>query len=291
MAEPTLLIAHSDDSAAKALRSALEQQGYAVPDGAASSAAVVQRIRTEEVALALIDVHLGERYAGFQVGQYVHNATAIPIVYVAAEPDETLAERIRENEAYGLITEPRNAGAVAAQVRIALDRHEREQGAWSRLGGLLRLLDAQPDAIVAVNSAGRVTFMNAAAQAFAHQSLEDYGEHAVEECFPTAEDEHPVHAVLEGQPPPEGLCTLTTESGSHTITNRSIVPVTHRDASMAGAVWIFAEASATSSPEAPGSGQAEERLRMLEELIAEMGLGDRLESLIQERKQQATPGV
>jgi DNA-binding response OmpR family regulator len=287
MAEPTLLIAHSDETAAKALRSALEQQGYAVPTVAQSSAEVVQRIRTDEIALALIDVHLGEMYAGFQVGQYVHNATAIPVVYVAVEPDETLAERIRENEAYGLITTPRNTGAVAAQVRIALDRHEREQGAWHRLGGLLRLLDAQPEAVVAINGEGRVTFMNAAAQTFAQQSMEEFGEHAVEECFPV-DGAHPVTAVLQGQAAPEGPFALTTQAGTQSIETRSIAPVTRRDDSVAGAVWMFTEAGAASGA---SEEQAAERLRMLEELIAEMGLGDRLESLIQERKQQAPSGV
>jgi hypothetical protein len=51
---------------------------------------------------------------------------------------------------------------------------------------------------------------------------------------------------------------------------------------------MFTEAGAASGA---SEEQAAERLRMLEELIAEMGLGDRLESLIQERKQQAPSGV
>lgn len=288
MAEPTLLIAHSDETAAKALRSALEPQGYAVSTVAQSSAEVVQRIRTEDISLALIDVHLGDMYAGFQVGQYVHNATSIPVVYVAVDPDETLAERIEKNEAYGLITAPRNAGAVAAQVRIALDRYEQEQGAWHRLGGLLRLLDAQPEAVVAVNSEGRVTFMNAVAQAFAQESLDDLGEHAVDTYFPV-EGTHPVTAVLEGQSAPDGPFALTTQSGTQSIENRSIAPVTRRDESIAGAVWMFTEAGASAG--ASAEGDAAERLRMLEELIAEMGLGDRLESLIQERQQQTPSGV
>lgn len=286
MAEPIILIAHPDEQASEAMRAALAQRGYSVTAVVRSSSDVVQQVNEQKPDLALVGVHLEGRYSGFQVGRHIHSTCHAPVVYVATDTDAAVAERMDGDEAFGLITRPHDPGALAAQVKMALHRYQHERGAWTRLAGLLRLLDAMPEAVVAVNGDGQVTYANAQAQTFAQQAPTEAEDAAAAALFPVAgAGPHPVEQVLRGEAA-ASRAALMVEGEERPIQHRTLAPVTRNDESTAGVVWIFQ--GAEDQPSAGSENRAEERLRVVEELIAEMGLGDRLEAMIRERQQTPT---
>lgn len=287
MAEPTILIAHSDEQASEAMRAALAQRDYDVIAVVQSSSDAVQYLNEQAPDLALVDVHLDGRYTGFQVGTHIFSASNAPVVYVATDTDAAVAERMGGDEAFGLITRPHDPGALTAQVKVALHRHQQERGAWTRLAGLVRLLDAMPEAVVTVNSEGQVTYANAQAKTFAQAAPSEAEETSASRLFPVAESgPHPVEQLLRGEDA-DSHVTLMVEGEERSVQSRALVPVAREDGSAAGAVWVFQEAPDQATDASEGQ-RAKERLRVLEELIAEMGLGDRLEAMIQERRQTPT---
>jgi PAS domain-containing protein len=179
---------------------------------------------------------------------------------------------------------------LRANVEIALSTYQEEQQVEQRLEEVSEMLDNIDDAIATVNTNGRVTYMNATAQAYANPDPQADNPRDVETLFRVVDPssgervttDHPVRQVLGGGAVKPGTeVTLRTRNGQHHRVHIITASLIQRDGQTVGAVWAFGPAGVsgpggvTEGAAADASGDAaRERLELIESLLKELGMSE-----------------
>jgi AmiR/NasT family two-component response regulator len=114
--------------------------------------------------LVLMDIILRGPMDGVQAAEVIQSMHPCPVVYVTAHSDRTTLDRAKLTAPYGYILKPVSERELHVAIEIALHRHRMEKQLmeskeWFRV--TLRSID---EAIIALDTSGRVTFINPAAQ-------------------------------------------------------------------------------------------------------------------------------
>lgn len=288
MSRPSLLVAERTAEAAQALGETLEQRDYDVIACVDSARAVLDSLQRQRPHLVLLAADLDGEIDPIQAALHIRDGYFMPVLFIADEPDQVTLEGMRRSGANGCIRRPIRPADLCASIEIARARHQDERQLWQRLAGLDDILSTIGDAVVATNAQGHVTYMNPAARERATTDAHTPDSTAVEDVFAVANaDPHPVRRVLdEGvAQSPNMPVALVREAGDPTLISTStLAPIRRSDGQVAGVVWVFGD---TAAPVPAPEDTAAERLHQLEALLKDLGLGDRLDTILTQRKKAA----
>jgi two-component system cell cycle sensor histidine kinase/response regulator CckA len=143
----------------------LETMGYEVTAVAVSAADCVRAAEHRQPDLVLMDIALQGDLDGIGAAQLLRERFDIPIVFLSGYADDRTVRRAKLAGALGYLLKPYRWSELKSAVEVALFRHQLECQMRERERWLSATLHAIGDAAIAVDSAGKVTFMNTAAEA------------------------------------------------------------------------------------------------------------------------------
>ncbi|MDZ7392217.1 MAG: PAS domain S-box protein [candidate division KSB1 bacterium] len=145
----------------------LQTLGYQVVGIAASGEDAIAKAQRERPDLVLMDIKLKGEMDGVQAAEEIRRHLDIPVVYLTAYSDETTLQRAKITQPFGYVLKPFEERELHTAVEMALYRHTLERRLRESEQWLATTLRSIGDAVVATDAAGRITFMNPAAEAIA----------------------------------------------------------------------------------------------------------------------------
>lgn len=164
---PTIVVVEDDAASNKMLEYTFLREGFlTIP--AFSVAEALNLIHERKVDLMLVDVGLPDG-SGFDVCRDIkeNHGLSIPVIFISAHEDTSIKVKAFEAGAVDYITKPLVSAEVVARVRTHL-RLKEATGAVDELRDRNRVLkaiaDATSDAVATIDSKGRITSFNSAAE-------------------------------------------------------------------------------------------------------------------------------
>lgn len=179
----TILVVEDERLVALDLQRSLEQMGYVVPATPASKEEALAAVRKYEPDLVLMDLRLDGPDDGVATAAALHAERDVPVVFLTAYADEATVARARTVQPYGYLVKPIRGEDLRSTLAIALYRHAMETRLRQREQWFSTTLRAIGDAVIAVDSAGMVTYLNPAAEGLTGVSAGAAVGHPIDDCF------------------------------------------------------------------------------------------------------------
>ena len=167
-----ILVVEDERITAEDIKCGLQNAGYTVPAIVDSGEDAIEKTEEFNPDLVLMDIKLKGEIDGIMAAEDIRSRFGIPVIYITAYSDDNTVQRakITEPSGYilkeqtGLIKKPFEESELHTAIEITLYRHKMERrlrnnAKW--MGALLRSIN---DGVVAVDSGGRVKFMNSVAE-------------------------------------------------------------------------------------------------------------------------------
>src|ERR1043165_6196098 len=204
---PEILIVEDDATTAMLVEIQLKALGYHVMGTVASGEAALPLAAKRRPDLVLMDVMLAGAMDGVETArQLLHSGHAMPVVFLTARNDHATMERIRGSMPFGCLIKPPGEEELGTAIGIALRGHELERQASRSQENLA--------AVIALDSEGHVTFLNAAAERLCGCERYDVEGRLLDEALPQPVDEH-------GAPATSWSRLLAIGGTEHTVSLRS----------------------------------------------------------------------
>ena len=127
-----------------------------------------QAIRvTEETRpdLVLMDIRLKGALDGIQAAALIRERFDVPVVYLTAHSDPSTLDRAMEGASFGYVLKPFQEKDLRIAIASAVSRARSEQALKEKNAMYASMLASIADAVVAVDTLGEISFLNAAAVA------------------------------------------------------------------------------------------------------------------------------
>ncbi len=173
MAKARILIVEDEALVAADLRQRLLGFGYDVAGVASTGSEALEIARQVHPDLMLLDIKLPGSPDGIGVGERLREEEFIPAIYLTAYSDDEMVERARKTHPYGFIIKPFNERQLFATIQIALSRSEMEKRIREGFRWISESLSAETDGVIAVNTEGRVMFINKALRSMGGWNQDD----------------------------------------------------------------------------------------------------------------------
>lgn len=160
----SVLIVEDERIVAKDIQLTLRSLGYDAYALAASADEAVARAEERRPDLVLMDIRIRGAKDGIEAAQTMRDRFDVPVVFLTAHADDATLDRASRTQPYGYLLKPVKAAELRSAVEIALYKHVAEKRERARERWYATTLHAIADAVVSVDGAGRVTFVNAAAE-------------------------------------------------------------------------------------------------------------------------------
>ena len=139
----------------------LEYDAYAI---AASAEQALARASETCPDLVLMDIRIQGTLDGISTAQILRERFGVPVVYLTAHSDDATLERAKVTEPHGYLIKPVKATELRSAIEVSLYKHAMELRLRERERWFATTLCSIADAVIAVDLAGRVTFINPAAE-------------------------------------------------------------------------------------------------------------------------------
>lgn len=118
-----------EDEAVIALRlqERLNKMGYEVVDIVHSGDGAVEKARSLQPDLMLLDIMIPGKLDGIQVAETVKSELDIPVIFLTAYSEDKIIERAKQAEPYGYIVKPFQDRELKAAIEVALYKKEMER--------------------------------------------------------------------------------------------------------------------------------------------------------------------
>ncbi len=160
-----ILIAEDESVTAARLAEMLIAMGCDVGMTVRSGEEAVRAAAELRPDLVLMDIVLEGKVDGIEAAREITGTLDIPVIYVTAYDDEETIARVNTTDISGFILKPLRINQLRPAVEIALRKHRLERELRYRENLLASLLASLDEAIISTDTAGAITFMNAAASA------------------------------------------------------------------------------------------------------------------------------
>lgn len=203
--ETSILIVEDEGLIALDLRKKIEQAGYSVPlvaDNSADALLAAERLRP---SLVLMDIRLRGEQDGIATADQIRRQFHIPVMFVTAHADPDTLERAKITEPFGYIVKPFHSVDFRAQIEMALWKHRMEQKLRASEAWLATTFGNVADALIATDSEGNISFMNAPASVLTGWESIDAKGKPLLEVFQVFEEMtglpviHPLEALYDGR--------------------------------------------------------------------------------------------
>ena len=138
----TILIVEDEFAVADHLSRILTSFGYQCLEPVGDFTSAREVLCTQSPDIAILDIHLGGKLTGIDLGQYLYDHHAIPFLYLTAFGDDDTIEKAKLTKPSGYLMKPFKKQDLKPAIEIALsnyhspvdkDRKEMVQGQWNSL--------------------------------------------------------------------------------------------------------------------------------------------------------------
>ncbi len=179
----SVLIVEDENIVALDLKTRLQTLGYEIAGVVPSGEEAVRIAEHQRPDILLMDIRLKGRLDGIETAERITRELDIPVVYLTAYADEQTLERAKLTEPYGYILKPFDERELQTTLSMALYKHEVQRGIREREQRLQAILNSIDDAVIGVDSHGRVSFLNPKAESLTGWSAEAALGHRLQQVF------------------------------------------------------------------------------------------------------------
>ncbi len=144
---------------------------------------VISSVSTAEEAIALagqlrpdlvlMDIRLRGKLDGIAAAEEIYTTYGIPSIYLTAYADDCTVERAMETAPFGYILKPFKRSDLLLAIKVAIQRHEREQTSTAQTRRYNAMLNSLGEGAIATDADGQITDMNDAAERMTGWSAQD----------------------------------------------------------------------------------------------------------------------
>jgi PAS domain S-box-containing protein len=168
----SILIVEDEPIVAKDLQQTLREMGYDAYAIASSADDAIRRATEKCPDLALMDIRIKGARDGIQTAEILREQFGVSVIYLTAHADDATIERAARTAPYGYLLKPIKSAELRSAVEVAVFKQKLDKAISERERRLSTALNAISDAVVAVDLAGKVTYLNPAAEALIGASAE-----------------------------------------------------------------------------------------------------------------------
>ena len=198
----SVLVVEDEQIVALDLQQTLHGLGYDAFAIAATAEDAIARASERRPDIVLMDIRIKGKRDGIEVAELLRDKFAIPIVFLTAHADTGTIGRAKMVEPSGYLVKPVKVAELRSVIEVALHKHEIETHLRERERWFSTTLRSIADAILCVDLAGRITFMNPAAETLTGVEARSAIGHPVQTVLqlidrPTAEESPVLTALRE----------------------------------------------------------------------------------------------
>jgi two-component system, cell cycle sensor histidine kinase and response regulator CckA len=242
----SVLVVEDERIVAMDLQEELGRLGYDAYAVASSGEEAIARAAERCPDIVLMDIRIEGQLDGIETAAILRERFGIPCIFLTAHADEATVGRAKQTEPFGYLLKPVHPAELSRSLEIALFRSGMERRLRERELWFSTTLRSIADAVIAVDLAGNVNFMNPAAELLTGFKAEDVlgrpsGEVLllVDRHSQTAGESPLNRALREDGPVNVELAALRHSSkGTVRLINDSAARVVDRGR-MLGAVMVF----------------------------------------------------
>lgn len=159
-----VLVVEDEALVAEEIRDRLERlkvDVVAVADTGEQALRVMEMTRPD---LVLMDIRLKGALDGIQAAALIREHFDVPVVYLTAHSDPSTLERAMQGGPFGYVLKPFQEKDLRIAIASAVSRARSEQVLKERSTQSAAILASIADAVVAVDTLGQISFLNAAAE-------------------------------------------------------------------------------------------------------------------------------
>lgn len=183
MEKTRVLIVEDDSIIAADLRATLEALGYEVTGVAHSGEDGIKKASETRPDIVLMDIVLKGQIDGIKAAGLIFKSFSIPVVYLTSHSDKATLKRALETGPFGYILKPYEEKDMRATIEMALYKHNIEARLKASEKWLSVMLKSIGDAVIATNAAGKVEYINMAAERLTGYSLKEAAALTFNEVF------------------------------------------------------------------------------------------------------------
>ena len=241
----SVLIVEDEGIIAENLQELLSSMGYD-PFATASTAEEAVACATERCPdVVLMDIRIKGKLDGIATAEILNARFDVPIIYLTAHADAATIERARITEPHGYLVKPVRAPDLRSAIEIARYKHAMEKRLRARERWFSTTVRSIADAVIAVDLAGKITFMNPAAETLVAMPLAEAQGRSAHEVLRLLDSDARLkldtpldRALRERRPIEVPEAVLENGGQSQRIIADSAAPVVD-NGEMLGAVMVF----------------------------------------------------
>lgn len=261
-----VLVVEDETIVAMHLTARLGKLGYECVGVAATGERAIENAAERRPDLVLMDIMLQGPMDGIHAAHEIRKRFDIPIIFLTAYSDAETLKRAKASEPFGYILKPFEERALQSTIEIGLNRHRSEKKLKRLERWLATTLNSLGDGVIAADTQGRVTYMNAVAQTLTGWSCDDAQGKVFADVFHVASESTRVsvndpaaRALQEGSVVAGQEGVLIARNGMETPIDTTAAPTRNDNGEISGVVIVFRDISLRK--------QAEEAKRKAEEQL------------------------
>ncbi|HSV95981.1 MAG TPA: ATP-binding protein [Spirochaetota bacterium] len=181
-----IFIVEDEKIVSRDLQNVLESMGYGIAGVATSGEEAVGRIPELRPDIVLMDIMLQGEMDGIDAAEKVSAYFDVPVVYLTAYDDDTTLQRAKITEPHGYIRKPFDERDLSISIEMALYRHRMENRVRESERRLSATLKNIGEGVAAVDTEGRLVFLNPYGEHLTGWSAEEAKGKPLEEVFRVA---------------------------------------------------------------------------------------------------------
>ena len=231
------------------IASRLKRMGYLVTGQADTAERAIELCSESKPDLVLMDIRLKGDVDGVAAADTIRTQYQIPVVFLTAHADEPTLQRAKITEPYGYVLKPFEERELRIVIEMSLYRAKSlRQQVQNRLQ-LAAILNCIGDAVMAIDPAGKISFLNPVAERLTCYKREEAKGRLLDEiasCHDLLSDapitlEQLVHSSTKGTHSQE--LRLRTHSGANYVVIASVTQLQMADGSQRGNVLVVRDIS------------------------------------------------
>lgn len=164
IAKARIFIVEDSSVVALDLQRSLQNMGYHVMGVFSSGEEAIEVIPTLPADLIMMDIHLKGKLDGVETAAIIRSKVDIPVIYLTAYSDQETLERAKITDPFGYIIKPFEIRELNTAIEMALYKHKMEYKLRESEKWLSTTLQSIGDAVIAIDKAGLVIFLNPVAE-------------------------------------------------------------------------------------------------------------------------------
>lgn len=159
-----ILVVEDETIVAWDIKETLEKLGHTIVDMVVSADEALGSAFGEHPDLVLMDIRLEGEVDGITAGDEIYHQLNIPVIYLTAHADEITLARATKTDPFGYITKPFQSQSLQSTIKVALQRHQKEESDRLLQKHLTNTLNSIGDGIITTDCQGLVKSINPIAE-------------------------------------------------------------------------------------------------------------------------------